>query len=37
MNKHSIYWRLTLLRDKPYIPGILVRFIDYLRYEYFYE
>lgn len=35
--KETIYFKLTLLRDKDWVPDILVRFIDYLRYEFFYE
>ena len=34
--KKRINWQLTLLRDKPYMPEIVIKFLDYLRYEWFY-
>lgn len=30
--KTFVRWKLTLLRDKDWIPEILVKFIDWLRY-----
>lgn len=34
--KDAIHWKLTLLRDKDWMPQFLVDAIDYLRYEVFY-
>lgn len=34
--KRAIYWRLTLIRDKRYVPGFITEGIDWLRYEVFY-
>ena len=31
--KHWIYWRLTILRDTRYVPSLLIRLIDYIRYD----
>jgi hypothetical protein len=35
--KEFIYYHLTLLRDKPYLPQFIINFIDWLRYEVFYD
>lgn len=34
MNK--IYWKLTHLRDKKFMPRFLVTILDWLRYEVFF-
>jgi hypothetical protein len=34
--KEKIYWKLTFLRDKDWMPDVFVGAIDYMRYEWFY-
>ncbi len=31
------YWKLTHLRDKNWMPSIIVKFIDWIRYEFLWE
>ena len=35
--KKKIYWQLTLLRDKGWMPNFIVSIIDWFRYEVFEE
>ena len=28
-----LYWKLTFLRDKKWMPWFLVKFIDWIRYD----
>lgn len=35
--KYKIYLKLTYLRDWDYMPRKIVKLIDWVRYEFFYE
>ncbi len=35
--KDKIYFQLTLFRDNSWVKGILLDFIDFMRYEWFWD